>query len=467
MKNKILIFTLIFLSCSRSGPRTTIKPTESWLGVYLAQEKIGYSVSKTQIIPNGYQFVSRAKMSLKMMGQESEINSNFTCTTDTSLVLKSFDMDFVSQGRSFRAQGKRVNSKLEVIIKSGGETKTMAIEVPEKLYPAAIIGNIVAYQGLTPGKRYEFKIYEPTVMNVVDAQVVIEKKEKIQVKNREYEAWKMNISMLGLTSTTWVDSTGETIKEESPPGIVMIQETPQEALAKETSEATLDVLSLFSIRVDSTISDPRKVSYLKIEMKNIDTTNLSLSDEAQKVLSINPVVLEVTSEPKPVQKISLPIKGESEFLKPSLCIQSDNPKIKEKALAIIKGSKDGGEAAEKLASWVFTNVKKRATASLPSAVDVLATLEGDCNEHSVLFAALARAVGIPTKIAVGVVYLDKAFYYHAWNKVYLGNWISVDPTFGQFPADATHIKLQEGELAEQAKVLKIVGTVKIDIKEFR
>jgi hypothetical protein len=467
MKNKILIFTLILLSCSRSVSRTTIKPTETWLGVYLAQEKIGYSVSKSQIIPNGFQFVSRAKMSLKMMEQGAEVNSNFTCTTDTALVLKSFDMDFVSQGRSFSSQGKVIDSKLEVTIKSGGETKTTVITVPEKLYPADIIGNIVVYQGLAPGKKYEFKIYEPTVMNVVDAQVVIEKKEKIQVKNHEYEAWKLNVSMLGLSSTTWIDSTGETIKEESPPGIVMIQEPPQEALAKESSEATLDVLSLFSIRVDSIISDPRKVSYLKIEMKNIDTTNLSLSDEAQKVLSVNPIVLEIKSEPKPVEKISLPIKGENEFLKPSLCIQSDNPKIKEKALAIIKGSKDGGEAAEKLASWVFNNLKKRATASLPSAVDVLATLEGDCNEHSVLFAALARAVGIPTKIAVGVVYLDGAFYYHAWNKVYLGKWVSVDPTFGQFPADATHIKFQEGELEEQAKVLKIVGTVKIEIKEFR
>lgn len=467
MKNKILIFTLILLSCSRSGPRTTIKPTETWLGVYLAQEKIGYSVSKSQIIPNGFQFVSRAKMSLKMMDQGAEVNSNFTCTTDTALVLKSFDMDFVSQGRSFGSQGKVIDSKLEVTIKSGGETKTTVLTVPDKLYPADIIGNIVVYQGLAPGKKYEFKIYEPTVMNIVDAQVIIEKKEKIQIKNREYEAWKLNVSMLGLSSITWIDSTGATIKEESPPGIVMIQESPQEALAKESSEATLDVLSLFSIRVDSTIPDPRKVSYLKIEMKNIDTTNLSLSDEAQKILSVNPIVLEIKSEPKPVEKISLPIKGEPEFLKPSLCIQSDNPKIKEKALAIIRGSKNGGEAAEKLASWVFNNLKKRATASLPSAVDVLATLEGDCNEHSVLFAALARAVGIPAKIAVGVVYLDGAFYYHAWNKVFLGKWISVDPTFGQFPADATHIKFQEGELEEQAKVLKIVGTVKIEIKEFR
>jgi hypothetical protein len=467
MKIKIFVFALLLLSCSRSGTKTLVKPTESWLGVYLAQEKIGYSVSKSQILPDGYQFLSRVKMQLKMMEQESEINSNFSCTTDTALVMKTFDMDFVSNERSFSAQGKISDSKLAITIKSGGETNSSVLDVPAKLYPASALGNVVAYQGVAPGKEFKLKVFEPTVMQVVDANVVIEKKEKVKIKNREYEAWKTNVSMLGLTSTVWIDSTGETIKEESPPGMVMIQETPQEALAKESGTATLDVLSLFSIRVDSTIPNPRNVSYLKVAMKGIDTTNLSLSDESQTIVSVNPIVLEIKGSVQPTQKVALPIKSEAEFLKPSLCIQSDNPKLKDKALAIIKGSKDGGEATQKLFSWVYNNVEKRATASLPSAVDVLANLEGDCNEHSVLFAALARAAGIPTKVAVGLVYLDNAFYYHAWNKVYLGNWISVDPTFGQFPADATHIKLQEGELAEQAKVLKIVGTVKIDILEFK
>lgn len=467
MKVKILVLALLLLSCSQSGQRIVIKPTESWLGVYLAQNKIGYSLFKFEILPNGYQFISRAKMKLKMMEQESEINSNFSCFTDTSLVMNSFDMDFLSKQRAFSAQGKIINSKLEITVKSGGVTKSSLIDAPANLYPAIIVGNVVAFHGLSEGKEYNLKVFEPTVLNIIDAHVVVEKKEKIKIKNQEYHAWKLSFTMLGLTSTMWIDSTGETIKEESPPGISMIKETPQEALANESGVATLDILSLFSIRVDSVIPHSRNVSYLKVSMKNIDTTNLILKDDLQNLVSYNPIVLEIKSQPKPVEKVFLPIKQESEFLKPSLCIQSDNPKLREKALAIIKGSKDGGDAVQKLVAWVYNNVTKRATASLPSAIDVLANLEGDCNEHAVLFAGLARAIGIPTKIAVGVVYLDKAFYYHAWNKVYLGKWISVDPTFGQFPADATHIKLQEGELSEQAKVLKIVGTVKIEIMEFR
>jgi len=182
MKNKILALVLILLSCSRSGERIPLKPIESWLGAYLAQEKIGYSLFKLQAITKGYQISSRTKMSMNMMGQASEIVSNFNCVTDTELFLKSFDMDFVSKQSSFRALGKIIDSKLEITIKSGGETKSSVVDMPEKVYPAAILGNVAASQGLAAGKEYRLKIFEPIVMQIVEVKVVIEKKEEVQLQ---------------------------------------------------------------------------------------------------------------------------------------------------------------------------------------------------------------------------------------------------------------------------------------------
>ena len=111
---------------------------------------------------------------------------------------------------------------------------------------------------------------------------------------------------------------------------------------------------------------------------------------------------------------------------------------------------------------------RRETADriVPECLDVIKTMKGDCNEHAVLFAALARAAGIPTKTAVGLLYMNRAFYYHAWNEVYLGKWIPVDATFGECPASALHLKLAEGELSEQAEILGLVGTIGIKVKEF-
>jgi transglutaminase-like putative cysteine protease len=73
---------------------------------------------------------------------------------------------------------------------------------------------------------------------------------------------------------------------------------------------------------------------------------------------------------------------------------------------------------------------------VPVAAEVLRRMSGDCNEHTALYVALARAAGIPSRVALGLVYEDGFFCYHAWPEIYAGRWIAVDPTLGQFPADA-------------------------------
>ena len=100
--------------------------------------------------------------------------------------------------------------------------------------------------------------------------------------------------------------------------------------------------------------------------------------------------------------------------------------------------------------------------SLTSALEVLHTRVGDCNEHTALYVALARALDIPARVAVGLVHLHGAFYYHAWAEVYLeengrGLWLPVDPTLNEFPADATHIRLSRGGLEKQAAILGLIG----------
>ena len=80
-----------------------------------------------------------------------------------------------------------------------------------------------------------------------------------------------------------------------------------------------------------------------------------------------------------------------------------------------------------------------------------------------LFAALARAAGIPTKIEAGVVFLRKRFFYHAWNSIYVGRWITVDALFDQIPADVTHIRLASGMQKDQLDILGLIGNLKIQI----
>jgi tetratricopeptide (TPR) repeat protein len=85
-----------------------------------------------------------------------------------------------------------------------------------------------------------------------------------------------------------------------------------------------------------------------------------------------------------------------------------------------------------------------------SAINTLRIREGECGSHSRLLAAFCRAVGIPSRLAVGCLYspwYGGSFGQHAWTEVYMGEnvgWIMVDATILEFDyVDAGHIKLGE------------------------
>jgi transglutaminase-like putative cysteine protease len=158
-----------------------------------------------------------------------------------------------------------------------------------------------------------------------------------------------------------------------------------------------------------------------------------------------------------------------DYLGPEPLIESDDPAIRAEAQKIVAGIADPRERAQLLLRHVYGLIDKRPTVSLPSAAEVLRTRVGDCNEHTVLYVALARAAGVPARVAVGLVYLAGAFHYHAWAEVYLegprgrGVWWPADPTFGQFPADPSHLRLARGGLDRQAAILTAIGRIRITI----
>ncbi len=154
------------------------------------------------------------------------------------------------------------------------------------------------------------------------------------------------------------------------------------------------------------------------------------------------------------------------FLRPEWTIQSEDPKIKDLAREIAGKSGNPVSVAGKLMEWVYKNVEKKPVISVPSALEVLRTKVGDCNEHAVLLVALLRAAGIPARQCVGLVYMGNRFYYHAWTEAFLGSWISMDATLNQMPADVSHIRLLHGGLQEQAEIISLINKLTLEIEEY-
>lgn len=119
------------------------------------------------------------------------------------------------------------------------------------------------------------------------------------------------------------------------------------------------------------------------------------------------------------------------------------PAVVEAATEAVGGESDPREMVELILDWIDESVERVYQAGSASAEDVLATGRGDATEVAPLFCGMAGAVGIPAKTRVGLVAQRTSFHFHAWAEVWLDGWIPVDPYLGQFPADVTHLRLDD------------------------
>jgi hypothetical protein len=175
-----------------------------------------------------------------------------------------------------------------------------------------------------------------------------------------------------------------------------------------------------------------------------------------------------------VKLIAAPFKGPSKprpladpaggaNLKSSIIVEADNPEIKALAAQVAGSETDAHQAAKKINEWVFKNLVKDYGASADRASDVLRQRRGDCTEHSLLAVAMMRSLGIPAKRVDGVIYMVNddqvpALYWHEWIEAYVGEWVQMDPTFGQEVADATHFAVGEEGNAE---ITPLIGLLKV------
>ena len=108
-----------------------------------------------------------------------------------------------------------------------------------------------------------------------------------------------------------------------------------------------------------------------------------------------------------------------------------------------------------------------------SAAEVIDTRSGDCSEHALLAAAMARVVGIPSRLATGLVHFRGCFAYHMWMEVRIGDdWYALDPTLGDGSVDAAHIRLGGSSLSGgrigrlSIPVLRTAGRMGLRIVEY-
>ncbi|HKC11960.1 MAG TPA: transglutaminase-like domain-containing protein, partial [Vicinamibacteria bacterium] len=332
----------------------------------------------------------------------------------------------------------------------------------------------LAAQGLAPGRKFEVSVFDPATLHNAHMVLEVKAREIVGSAGRPVPAFRVESLFAGVKSTSWLTDLGEVVREESPIGMIVVRETPERATALAVpGQIQTDMLEAAAVPVVASasrrIDDPTAVERLRVRLQGAEGfADSELQGAGQ---SVSGDVFETVDARTLLPGPADPETGR--FLAPEPFLESDAPAIVSEAKGATSEARGPREKAEKLVRYVHAILEKKPTVSLPDALEVLRTRVGDCNEHTALYVAMARSLGIPSRIAVGLVYMRGAFYYHAWPEVYVegppgrGLWLPVDPTLNQFPADATHIRLARGGLDRQAAILGIVGRARLSILELQ
>jgi hypothetical protein len=434
---------------------------DTWMGVYMRGEKVGYSHSRMIPTADGYRLVETSVLRLSVLNEVQTVRIAIDASTAPDFAVQSFAFTLDSGLGPLAVHGTVADAALHLRIGDGADASEQSIPLSEPLYLPTSARARLTGDALAPGRSVTLSVFDPSAMQHQPLEMHVLAREPLSLDGTTVDAWKVRERFRGTETLVWLDADGHTLREEGPMDMVVQREDANHAVAAGWGADAFDLMGAIAVPVRVPIHDPRHSTRL---IARVDGTgDLQVPNDARQ--SLRDGILHIELEPA-TSTYPLPYRdGEWQAdLQATPFLQVDHPRIRAMATAILAGETDSRRAAERLRDWVYQELDKRPVASIPNAVQVLETRAGDCNEHAVLFAALARAAGLPARVEAGVVYANGAFLYHAWDAVWLGaGWVTVDPTFDQMPADATHVKLVEGGPETHSALLAVIGKLSIDV----
>ncbi len=323
---------------------------------------------------------------------------------------------------------------------------------------------------LPPGQQRTFPSYVPTINRVVTMTLTYEGEESRSLwpntpprRLRRFVTRPEPLGNIRLpASTTWVDAaTGEPLLIEtdfpSLGGRLAFLRTTQQAATAPVIEP-VEVFQFQSIPLNRAvpgIHQRSQVVYKVTAPRDEEPQTLFAADTRQTVQNFDPKTrsyeLHVSAYRGPRPGVQQPPPG-PEYTASNYFINKDDPGVQRLAAKAVARLATPTAWAKALAveKWVHDHMKAfEFSQAMATADQVAKTLSGDCTEYSMLAAAMCRALGIPARTVLGLIYAtgkDGRPYlaYHMWFEVYVNDqWVPLDATLGQGGVGPGHLKISD------------------------
>lgn len=437
---------------------------EYWSGLVFNGEKIGFShlALAPAAQPGHFEIRSEAAFALRFLGFDKRVNLKAVDVVREDLDLVSFRYDYEIDGNRLLLAGERRDGGIAFTRTRGGEASSHLLPADGRVHPQSAIGLYPARHGLAQGREYRYRVFSGELQKVAEVTQRVAAYERSPLFAGE--AFRVETALEGQETRTWLSPRGAPLLEIGLNGVLIAGLEDEQRARGYLAAASLnksEALVEFSLaRPDRPIARPREVTTLRLAIAGSGRS--VPSDGIQRCSREGP---ETVCEVRP--SAAAPGEGAGpRHLASTFTVPARHPAIAAKAREIAGGAAGDRERVRRLVDWIAANVRL-SPADAWTALDVLERGEAECQGHAWLYAAFARALGIPTRVANGIVYSEEpgGFLFHAWAESLVdGRWLSVDPTFRAVPADATHVKLVEGdELADLLPLADWVGRLEVRV----
>ncbi len=480
-----------------------VGPGASYYTLTMGGAPIGYATSIIDTIALGINVQNNTVMDIQTLGSVQKVGITTAMVLSRTLHLKSFNAQVNSDASRYRAVGQVEGDTVLNVTIDAGSTRYQRIPLVRPIVLPDLVNLRLAVGGaLKPGRTYTLRMFDPMLMQERDVTLqVLAESTMVYADSARYDssasrwvsahetstkAFKISEGYGGVSMESWVDERGDIISATSPIGFTMqrtafeiaVENWKHDRVRGTTAVAGRggDVIGATAIAANVELR-PERLTRLAVRIGNVSVHGFDLSGGRQRLSGDTLTVTREHGFGSAILRGDKPALFDARLPFTTMVrdtaitnailseplVQSDDSAIVRQARSIVGAERRAGLVAELLTTWVYRTLRKEITISVPSAVQVLQTKSGDCNEHTVLYVALARSLGLPSRTAAGVVYLRGHFYYHAWPEVWLGEWVAVDPTFGQFPADAAHLRFVIGGLARQVELVRLIGRLQLTV----
>jgi Transglutaminase-like superfamily len=463
-----------------------VAPGAVYYGVMQGDRQVGFASSTLDTTATSIGVTDYLVADVPVGGQSRRATARTTVTLSRAFRLVKFDLAIDAEGSPVRAGG-RVDGDSVLILGVGtrqGEnvdSQRVALTGPI-LLPTLVPLAVSLTERPKLGKHYVFPVLDPSTMSSRDIGLDVRAESLFVVNDSSVfdpttrkwhavqpdtvRAWQIVAQTAGGFSG-WIDEQGR-IVATTQLGFDLRRlpyEVAFENWRSDTGHVAMsdgrDIIETTAIAANARMA--AHISALELKLSGANLSGLDINGPYQRLAADTLMVSEVPDSAMATKR-RLPYKSaDASGSDPEPLLQSNDRQIVQLARRLRGPERDPRVVAERINTWVHDSIADRITFGVPNALQVLKTRSGDCNEHTQLFVALARAAGLPARVAAGLAYVDGKFYYHAWPEVFLDNWVPVDPTFGQFPADAAHLRFTVGGLARQTELLRLMGNLRIDV----